>query len=230
MVQQAPLVFRSVFFLRDFNEAKGSWAVASCATTGGGASLLYFDAALWLSSASSPLFLYGPLFLLFVFVFFVSSMWVCLCCPSRRVLWSPCCSYWFFIGATYVPPKSNPRGGWGSSISCFSFVGFFNFRAFVLRMWVYARASCSCSSSSHKSSWAHPRRGTWPDFVFVFVVVFVSRTKIGPPKSPKIFIYDPILYAKTRQDDMYIRQPVFSHLLWFQSCRCLVLSLHIYLF
>jgi len=121
------LVFRSVFFLRDFNEAKGSWAVASCATTGGGASLLYFDAALWLSSASSPLFLYGPLSLLFVFVFFVSSMWVCLCCPSRRVLWSPCRSYWFFIGATCIPPKSNPRGGWGSSISCFSFVGFFIF-------------------------------------------------------------------------------------------------------
>ena len=106
--------------------------------------------------------------------------------------------------------------------------GFLLFRAFVLRMWVYARASCSCSSSSHKSSWAHPRRGTWPDFVFVFVVVFMSRTKIGPPKSPKIFIYDPVLYAKTQQDEMYIRQPVFSHLLWFQSCRCLVLSLHIY--
>lgn len=108
--------------------------------------------------------------------------------------------------------------------------GFLPFRAFVLRMWVYARASCSCSSSSHKSSWAHPRRGTWPDFVFVFVVVFMSRTKIGPPKSPKIFIYDPVLYAKTQQDEMYIRQPVFSHLLWFQSCRCLVLSLHIYFF
>ena len=111
MVQQAPLVFRSVLFLRDFNEAKGSWAVASCATTGGGASLLYFDAAVWLSSASSPLLLYGPLFLLFVCVFFVSAMWVCLCCPSRRVLRSPCCSCWFFIGATHVPPKSNPREG-----------------------------------------------------------------------------------------------------------------------
>lgn len=39
-----------------------------------------------------------------------------------------------------------------------------------------------------------------------------------------------VLYAKTQQDEMYIRQPVFSHLLWFQSCRCLVLSLHIYFF
>ena len=127
---------------------------------------------------------------------------------------------------------SHQRATQGKGV--FNFVlflrGFLPFRAFVLRMWVYARASCSCSSSSHKSSWAHPRRGTWPDFVFVFVVFFMSRTKIGPPTSPKIFIYDPVLYAKTRQDEMYIRQPVFSHLLWFQSCRCLVLSLHIYFF
>ena len=72
------------------------------------------------------LFLYGPLFLLFVFVFFVSSIWVCLCCPSRRVLWSPCCSCWFFVGATHIPPKSNPRGGWGSSFSYFTFVVFFS--------------------------------------------------------------------------------------------------------
>ena len=54
------MVFRSVLFLRDFNEDKGSWAVASCATTGGGASLLYFDAAVWFSSASSSPFSIWP--------------------------------------------------------------------------------------------------------------------------------------------------------------------------
>lgn len=42
-------------------------------------------------------FLYGSLFLLFVFVFFVSSMRACLCCPIRHVLWSPCCSCLCFI-------------------------------------------------------------------------------------------------------------------------------------
>ena len=48
----APLCFRS-FRIRD--EAKGSWAVAPAATTGGEETLLYFDAAVWFSSASSPL-------------------------------------------------------------------------------------------------------------------------------------------------------------------------------
>jgi len=49
-------------------------------------------------------------------------------------------------------------------------------------------------------------------------------------KIQKSSFMTPVLYAKTQQDEMYIRQPVFSHLLWFQSCRCLVLSLHIYFF
>ena len=107
-----------------------------------------------------------------------------VCSPSRRV---------FLIAVPLVMEKGpfyvaqGPQeGGRGGVLNFVLFLrGFLPFRAFVLRMWVYARASCSCSSSSHKSSWAHPRRGTWPDFVFVFVVVFMSRTKIGPPRKSK---------------------------------------------
>ena len=92
-------------------------------------------------------FLYGPLFLLFVFVFFVSSMGVCLCCPSRRVLWSPCSSCLCFIGATHVPPKSNPslREGGGSSFSYFTFVVFFSCLRFF-DVGVHTGLFCSCSS------------------------------------------------------------------------------------
>ena len=111
-----------------------------------------------------------------------------VCSPSRRV---------FLIAvllkmkrAHSTSPKAHKKGGrGGSSIEIVLFLrGFFIFvPSFLLYMWVYARASCSCSFSCHKSSWAHPRRGTWPDFVFVFVVSFVSRmrTKIGPPQKSK---------------------------------------------
>ena len=49
----APLLCFRSFRIRD--EAKGSWAVAPAATTGGEETPLYFDAAVWFSSASSPL-------------------------------------------------------------------------------------------------------------------------------------------------------------------------------
>jgi len=222
VVQQAPLVFRSVFFLRDFNEDKGSWAVASYATTGGGASLFYFDAAVWLSSASSPLFLYGPLFLLFVFVFFVSSMWVCLCCPSRRVLWSPCRSYWFFIGATCIPPKSNPRGGWGSSFSYFTFVVFFS----CLRFFdVGVHTGRFCSWSSRKIVVGTTTEGGMARFRLRFRVCLCPVLKSAHQKVQKSSLLTPCYMQKTKQDMMYIRQPIFSYLLWFLSYRCLVLSL-----
>ena len=227
-MQQAPLVFRSVLFLRDFNEAKGSWAVASCATTGGGASLLYFDAAVWLSSASSPLLIWPSLPpLRLVFVFFVLAMWVCLCCPSRRVLWSPCRSSWFFIGATHIPPKSNPIGGWGSSISCFSFVGFF---IFVPSFFV-----CGCMHGPPVLARLHltNRRGhTHGGGHGPISSSFSWLSSCPAPKSAhqkvqKSSFMTPF-YMQRHDKTTCIYDSLFSPIQWFQSCRCLVLSLHIF--
>ena len=81
--------------------------------------------------------------------------------------------------------QNRPTKNTKSSFSCFSFAVFFS----CLRSsYVGIRTGLWCSLSSHKSSWAHPRRGTWPDFAFVFMVVFVSRTKIGPPKIPNLHL------------------------------------------
>ena len=152
-----------------------------------------------------------------------------VCSPSRRV---------FLIAVPLVmkrahstSPKAHKKGeGGGSSISCFSFVGLF---FFVPSFFV-----CGCMHGPPVLARPHltNRRGHThggghgPISSSFSWLSSCPAPKSAHRKSPKIFIYDPVLYAKTRQDDMYIRQPVFSHLLWFQSCRCLVLSLHIYFF
>ena len=149
-----------------------------------------------------------------------------VCSPSRRV---------FLIavplvmekGPFYVAQGPQEGGRGGSSISCFSFVGFF---LFVPSFFV-----CGCMHGPPVLARPHltNRRGhTHGGGHGPISSSFSWLSSCPAPKSahqenPKIFIYDPVLYAKTQQDEMYIRQPVFSHLLWFQSCRCLVLSLHI---
>jgi len=152
-----------------------------------------------------------------------------VCSPSRRV---------FLIAVPLVmkrahstSPKAHKKGDGGG----------LQFRAFP--SWV---SSFSCLRSSYVGVCTG----------LLFLLVFISQIVVGTPTegdmarfrlrfrgclrvphqnrpTQKVQIssfYDPVLYAKTRQDQMYIRQPVFSHLLWFQSCRCLVLSLHIYFF
>lgn len=69
--------------------------------------------------------------------------------------------------------------------------------AFVFSMWVYTRAS-SARGHLAKSSWAQPRRGAWPDFVFVFVFAQCPVLKSAHPKSSKVFISDPVLHAKDK--------------------------------
>ena len=145
------------------------------------------------------------------------------CVPNRRAARDE-------KGPILRRPRPTKRGKGGSSISCFSFVGLF---FFVPSFFV-----CGCMHGPPVLARPHltNRRGHThggghgPISSSFSWLSSCPAPKSAHRKSPKIFIYDPVLYAKTRQDDMYIRQPVFSHLLWFQSCRCLVLSLHIFFY
>ena len=96
------------------------------------------------------------------------------------------------------PTKEQPKKG-GVFIFVLFLRGFLSV-AFVLRMWVYTRASCARGHLTNRRR--HTHGGGHGPISFVFVVLFVSRTKIGPTKNLKIFISDPVLHAKdkTRHD------------------------------
>ena len=157
-------------------------------------------------------------------------MRVCLCCPSHRVLWPPCRSFWFFIGATRVPSnlKNNPRGR-GRGLHFRAFPSWFPSVAFVLRMWVCKWASCARCDLTNRRGHTH-EGGHGP------ISSSFSWFSSCPGPAPKSAAAPPTTQKSSfmhmwpraiKQQDKTRRckyDSLCSLIQWFQSCRCLVLS------
>ena len=129
-------------------------------------------------------------------------------------------------GPFYVAQGPQKGGRGGSSISCFSFVGFFLFvPSFFVCGCMHGPPVLARSHLTNRRGHTHGGGHGPISSSFSWLSSCPAPKSAHPKKVQKSSFHDPVLYAKDKTRHVYIRQKVFTHLLWFLSCRCLVLSL-----